>query len=362
MPTLTAPKSDLRLFSAGVGEIDAQKGVFKNVSIMTEGEALGHGVWCDLGTLQSVFALSQSKPIKAYMTHGDFFTADRLGKEIGLFSGLYIDSQEGQPAKLRARQFTFFKAFRDANPQEYETLLQLAEASPNLFGVSLSFSGRLVWTFADGTEQKWTQDGEMPDGAVRDMPSVRVTRVFSADFVSDPATNVGLFSQPVATATISASTVALQAVQIDAPAHKETSKAPFTMLKQLKEKFGSDSQKFARACELLSENENLTISDIEAKLDTEAKAARFSKMEADFAAQAKQIAELQEQLKDKDAEIEAAKKGAAPVNLGAPAETKDVLAQFEALEGAEATAFYRANRTAIAEAIEIRRQKAKRNS
>lgn len=359
MPTLTAPKSDLRLFSAGVGEIDAQKGVFKNVSIMTEGEALGHGVWCDLGTLQSVFALSQSKPIKAYMTHGDFFTADRLGKEIGLFSGLYIDSQEGQPAKLRARQFTFFKAFRDANPQEYETLLQLAEASPNLFGVSLSFSGRLVWAFADGHEEKWTQDGEMPDGAVRDMPSVRVTRVFSADFVSDPATNIGLFSQPAAT---TASTIAAPAVKIDAPAHKETSKAPFTMLKQLKEKFGSDSQKFARACELLSENENLTIDAIDAKLKSEAEASRMAKIEADFAAQSKQIAELQEQLKAKDAEIEAAKKGAAPVNLGAPAETKDVLAQFEALEGAEATAFYRANRTAIAEAIEIRRQKAKRNS
>jgi len=52
-----------------------------------------------------------------------------------------------------------------------------------------------VWVLADGSEAPAID--ERPEGAVRDMPSLRVSRVISCDFVKTPAANVALFAAKV---------------------------------------------------------------------------------------------------------------------------------------------------------------------
>lgn len=367
MATATQTKTEFRFsYHAQFGQIDAEKGVLRDVSLMTEGEALGHGCWCDTKTLQSVFALAQKSPVKAYLTHGSFFEPDRLGDEIGLYSGLYIDGNQ-----LKAKQFTFFKSFREGEPKKYSALMELAQADASLFGVSLSFSGNLVWVLSDGSEVP-ADDDDMPEGAVRDMPSVRVTRVYSADMVSDPAANPnGLFDARLqaaakllgiplpslkspAPAAVSPSPLAKTEPEKPAPAvDGSTFSKPInlsTMIKELRLKF-SDPVKFARACELLSENDKMTVADIEAKLSAEAETARVAKLEADFAA-------LQKQLGDKDAEIKAlsekaaaAAKGADPVKLGSGEEAANdgakLVEEWGKLSGKEASIFWSKHKDAI---------------
>ena len=363
MATATLPQNNFRLsFRSSFGQIDAEAGKLSDVSLMTEGEALGHGCWCDTKTLQSVFALAQKSPVKAYLTHGSFFEPDRLGDEVGLFSGLYIEGQQ-----LKARQFSFFKSFRDSQPQKYAALMELAGADASLFGVSLSFSGRLVWVMEDGSEMP-ADDDEMPAGTVRDTPSVRVERIYSADFVSDPAANPnGLFdarlqaaakllgiplpslsSPSPLTKTESKNTVSITAT-VDVQPNIET-KTIFTMIKDLRSKF-SDPVVFARACEMLAENDKLTIADIEAKLSAETEAARVKQLEADLAAAKKQLSEQAEAMKQLEADKVAAAKGANPINLGAgenaATDGAKLTEEWSKLSGREATAFWDKNKEAI---------------
>jgi hypothetical protein len=355
MTTASLPQTDFRLsFKSAFGQIDQEKGKLSDVSLMTEGEALGHGCWCDTKTLQSVFALAQKSPVKAYLTHGSFFKPDRLGDEVGLFSGLYIEGNQ-----LKAKQFSFFKSFRDGEKKKYEAIMELASADASLFGVSLSFSGKLVWVMADGSELSADSD-EMPAGAVRDMPSVRVERIYSADFVSDPAANPnGLFDArlqaaakllgiPVQTLSTSAATVSAT-VTVDASTQNET-KTNFTMIKDLRTKF-SDPVKFARACELLSENEKLTIPEIEAKLNVEADVAKVKQLEEAVAKHADELKARDEKIKQLEEAVKAAGKGANPINLGTGEGAGDanakVFEEWAKLSGKEATLFWDKNQKAI---------------
>ena len=356
MPTATLEKTSFRLsFKSAFGQVDANKGVMRDVSLMTEGEALGHGCWCDTKTLQSVFALAQKTPVKAYLTHGSFFEPDRLGDEVGLFSGLYIDGNQ-----LKAKQFTFFKSFKEGQSQKYEAIMELATADASLFGVSLSFSGSLVWCMADGSECAADSE-DMPEGAVRDMPSVRVSRIYSADFVSDPAANPnGLFDArlqaaakllgiPIPSLVSPSPLVKTAPAAVDMAASSVT-KTIHTMIKDLRSKF-SDPAKFARACELYSDNEKLTVADIESKLAAECEAQRVKQLEADLAQMKTDLAARDAEIVTLKASKEAAAKGADPINLGAgdkPAgDAAKLLEEWSKLSGKAESAFYQKHREAI---------------
>ncbi len=359
MTTAISPKTEFRFsFHAAFGQIDPEKGTLRDVSLMTEGEALGHGVWCDQKTLQSVFALAQKSPVKAYLTHGDFFQPDRLGDEVGLFSGLYIEGNQ-----LKAKQFTFFKSFIASDKQKYNALMELAQADASLFGVSLSFSGKLSWVMPDGSEVP-AEDDEMPEGALNAMPSVRVTRIYSADFVSDPAANPnGLFDARLQAAakllgiplpSLSSPSPLKEKVAetpvkpLDAAPTKET-KTIFTMIKDIRAKF-SDPVKFARACELLSENEKFTLAEIESAIANEAEVARVKAIEQELATLKAQLAAKDEEIKKLSEVKVAADKGADPIKLGNEGAKADTNAVFEAwtkLSGKEATIYWEAHKDAL---------------
>lgn len=364
MPTL--PQTEFRLsFHASFGAIDAAHGFLKDVSLMTEGEALGHGVWCDLKTLQSVYQLAAKTPIKAYLTHGSFFEPDRLGDEVGLFAGIHIEGNQ-----LKAKQFTFFKSFKEGRKDKYEAIMELAQADASLFGVSLSFSGELVWVLADGVEKPIDEDGGdvIPMGAIREMPSVRVTRVYSADFVSDPAANPnGLFDErriaaakilgielkPISSPSLLAKkeekTPVIEAPPVDTQLSVET-KPLFPMIKELRTKY-TDPVKFARACELLGEDNKLTIEAIEVKLSAEAETARVKQLESDYAAQTKALAENKTKIEQFEKDLAASKKGADPLNLGkgadAAGDSGKLVEQWLKMSGGEATMFWEKHKDAI---------------
>jgi len=169
-------------FNAGTAaKFDKAKGVIRDVSIITEGPALGHGVEIDAKTLSQLFALAQGRVVKAYWTHNE----GEIGQEVGLFSGFHIDTATKQ---LKAR-FEVFDAFRKTYPERWAYLTELIEKAPKEFGVSIHFSGDAVWVLDTGAEVP--ADGDRPANAVGDEPRVRVVELFSADFVGSPAANAG---------------------------------------------------------------------------------------------------------------------------------------------------------------------------
>lgn len=162
---------------------------FSDVSILTEGEALGHGVYIDERTIEQFTALVLGKTVPAYVTHEDAMS-DRLGNECGMFSGFYRDGN-----RVRARNFVFLQSFAEKEAEEHSTLVELAQKYPDQLGISPVMGVSRAWVMADGSEA--AAMGERPEGAVRDLPSLRVSRVISCDFVKTPAANVALFAAKV---------------------------------------------------------------------------------------------------------------------------------------------------------------------
>lgn len=152
-------------------QVDAEKGIIKDVALVSIGDAAGHGLRVDMQTLKDFYALVQGKTVKAFINHED---NPKPTEAIGLYSGFYIDAEAGI---LRAAQFQAFKAFRENNKAEYDTLFEMASSAPEAFGISANFFYK-------------TEDAT--DGGD---PFTRPTHVESFDIVCTPAANKALFSR-----------------------------------------------------------------------------------------------------------------------------------------------------------------------
>jgi hypothetical protein len=188
----TAAKSDAQkiCFERKLTFANASDDGFSDTTILTGGvEALGHGLFLDEKSVESCMACLMGKTLPAYLTHGGAWN-DRLGKEIGMFSGFY---REG--AKIKAAKFSFLNAFKKFQQETHQKMVELAQVMPDQFGLSVVFSGDAVYVGADGEEV--SSDMPMPEGAMYGMPAVRFSAVESADFVKAPAANPGgLFQKP----------------------------------------------------------------------------------------------------------------------------------------------------------------------
>ena len=171
-------------------EVDVVEGSMQAVSLIQLGEARGHGIYVDGLSLGSALEVLAQGNLPAFITHNGALVEDRMLKQVGFFSGFYID--EG---KLKAEKFRALESFRDDETESFNRLFDLAKEMPDAFGLSLVFEADLVWVFEDGKELLIKDsDGE---GAIRDIPSVRFNSISSADFVDEPAANEdGLFSKP----------------------------------------------------------------------------------------------------------------------------------------------------------------------
>jgi len=168
-------------------EVNEKAGTMSDVSLIQIGEAKGHGVWIDAQSLESGLEVMGGS-LPAYVTHEGAVDSDRLLKEVGLFSGFYIED-----GKLKAEAFKALDSFRVDEAERFRRLFDLAREMPDAFGLSLVFEARLVWVM-EGGEEISVEDSD-GKGAIREIPSVRFVSIRSADFVDAPAANKeGLFN------------------------------------------------------------------------------------------------------------------------------------------------------------------------
>lgn len=229
MPT---PTQDLKkrislrhAFAAG----DVSDKGFDGVTIITaDVEALGHGFLIDQKTVDGLYGLVQGKKIPSYLTHdGVDEGEDRLGEEIGLFSKFVQDGP-----KLKA-DFRFLRSFVKNEADEHEQLVELAQEIPDQFGVSVVCDCDAVWVCDDESEtDAWYPK---PENCSAQMPTLRFTRIESADFVKNPAANPdGVFNAKVdekaggmaeTTVTLAKHTEALAAKDAELKALSDSHKA-----------------------------------------------------------------------------------------------------------------------------------------
>jgi hypothetical protein len=146
------------------GTIDAQAATITGVSVITVGEAKGHGMLIDAQTLLQVkeAAETYSGGLKVKTDHYTGFN-----EIVGTLKNFVIDGDQ-----LRADLYLLKN--HDATPR----ILEMAELMPDTFGLSISFSG-------EHEEQG-------------DTVFARCSEIYSADLVDAPAANpTGLFSARV---------------------------------------------------------------------------------------------------------------------------------------------------------------------
>lgn len=134
------------------------------VSVITEGDALGHGVKIDRMSLETVRRCAETYAggLKVKVNH--YSGADAI---IGTLRGFRIDGPQ-----LRA-DMRLLKS-HSMTP----VLMEMAAEMPDSFGLSISFSGQI-------------EDGE------NDTKLMRCLEIYSCDIVDQPAANpTGLFSKP----------------------------------------------------------------------------------------------------------------------------------------------------------------------
>lgn len=152
-------------FAALNGHIDSQAGIISDVSVITVGEAKGHGMLIDAQTLMEVkrAAETYSGGLKVKTDHYSGFN-----EIVGVLKDFRIDGDQ-----LRADLHLL------KNHEATARILEMAELMPDTFGLSISFSG---------------QHDESDGGTL----FARCSEIYSADLVDAPAANpTGLFSAKV---------------------------------------------------------------------------------------------------------------------------------------------------------------------
>jgi len=336
-------------------EFSADASGFANVSLITGGiEAAGHGLYIDDKSIDDAMRLLLGKSLRAYLKH-DGAGSDRLGQEIGFFSGIY---REGN--KIKAKSFEFLESFKREAGATYEKLVELAQKVPDQFGVSLVLEYRPVWVLADGSEISAALGDSAPSGALRSSPSMRIANVMSADLVQRPAANPnGLLSAVDAPAT-------LQTPIMTTETKPETVAAPDAAALAAKDSeiatFKAEAEKHVAELSKLSENHKAALAEKDTLIAT--LTADKAKAEAAVAELSKERDELKVKVEDLAA-FDARQLGVAPVKVAhaqlarksaALKSPDEMLAAYEAMpEGSEKRAFRKMNREALFSAFSARK-------
>jgi hypothetical protein len=151
-------------FAVAAGKIDAEAGVIRGVSLISEGPALGHGVMVDARTLQQVKAAAEQYEggLKVKLDHNS-----GAGDIIG-----YVDALRIEGKKLLGD----LNLLKNSPHRGY--VLEIAEKIPDTFGLSIAFSGPVEMSSDKKTMLQ------------------RCSEIYSVDLVSEPAANAeGLFER-----------------------------------------------------------------------------------------------------------------------------------------------------------------------
>jgi hypothetical protein len=173
----------LTFFAAATGSrVDREAGILRGVSVITEGEAKGHGMIVDGVTLQQVKACAETY-VDGLRVKMDHYTG--IDAMVGVLRDFQIDGLQ-----LRA-DLHLIKSHED-----FEKILEMAETMPGSFGLSISFSGESdpIEMPSDDSKEVEPNSGELPDSGTEIARAARCMEIYSADLVDQPAANPsGLF-------------------------------------------------------------------------------------------------------------------------------------------------------------------------
>lgn len=170
--------------SSKEGIVDRNTKTIYGVAVATEGPALGHGMDLDQTFLDQVVEAGNGakQGIKARFDHPNA-SSTSMGKAIGRFK-----SFRKAGSVVRADLHLLKSASKSPDGDLPEYLMELATEDPASFGTSVVFSG--------DAEHRLDEEGQPlkgPDGKVMN-PVARLTKLFAADVVDEPAANPsGLF-------------------------------------------------------------------------------------------------------------------------------------------------------------------------
>lgn len=345
MKTTTAPQSITLAVPRGF-QVDREAGRLFGVSLITgDREAKGHGLFIDQKTIDGAGELVAAKGgrLKAGIRHAswaDYMAtgADRILDLPGFFSGLKVKGNQ------LVGDMEFYDSFKAAHPEDFAHLLEVAEKTPELIGLSVEMYGYAVYVAEDGTEYS-ERPKDIPlqyDG----LPAFRVTDLTAAAFVADPAANDGLFArfgrmfggkhtQPAELRTLFSSflawareTNAFPSAPSDANNASTDTDSTMNILLALQQKFGADKARHTRALELLTGDSSLTVEAIETLLSK----TDFAALQASITTLTAEKTELSAKLATAEASLAAVTaerdqwqaKFAAIKNSGAPAAGLDL--------------------------------------
>jgi len=189
-PDLSNPSEFYRApVARGSGQVvraggDAGAGLIERASVITAGEAHGHGQWLDAEFVESV-ATAINRPaggVKVRFTHPGL-SGDGMGKFLGWAKGAEV-------VDGRVLASIHFSESAHATPDGDLAgyVMELAEADPTAFGVSIAFRRD-----PKAEEAFVAKNGERsPDeGNTANLPHARMKSLRAADVVDDPAANPG---------------------------------------------------------------------------------------------------------------------------------------------------------------------------
>jgi hypothetical protein len=153
------------------------------VSIASTGEAVGHRLLFDDVSLQQLRALGAAKVsgVKSRFTHPDWFH-DGLGKYLGRVRNFRTEGN-----KLVGDLMISKTAHSSPAGDIGQYVLDLAREDPSALGVSVVVDLERVWVTDDG--QELPASGGRPAGATSKYPVARITALYAADVVDEPALN-----------------------------------------------------------------------------------------------------------------------------------------------------------------------------
>lgn len=168
--------STIQSLAAGDFEVDVEKGIISNVSIITRGPAIGHGFDVDDIMLAQVAAAinSHAKGVKSRLTHPEnTWDTDPIEVMLGRVRTARVDGD-------RVRGDMHFGSYSADSPSGdlRKYLLGIAAEDPEVIGLSIVF-------IPDDYEQRTDENNQsLP-------PAGRVKDVLAVDFVGDPGANPG---------------------------------------------------------------------------------------------------------------------------------------------------------------------------
>jgi hypothetical protein len=199
-------------FSTYAGAIDADAGIIRGVSLITEGPALGHGVMVDAKTIEQVKSSAQgySGGLKVKLDHGS-----GAGDIVGYIQNLRVDGKK-LLGDLHLLENSPHRAY----------ILEIATKIPDTFGLSIAFSG--------------------PSELSADKKTVlqRCSEIYSVDIVDSPAANPdGFFSRKMkqlqaATETETETETESPEIEIELPMNEELKKAIGGMIESAMMSYG----------------------------------------------------------------------------------------------------------------------------